>query len=206
MGTNIPNTNLASGEKIVPIDTLLKSISPEKLEDVVVTNAAASRVVNDPLPGPMMDAIVNQELEVMTSKGKVVFRPVVIYDFTIFKKLNSPHYRTMLEANSGEKIENMAIEDEELYEMIYQFTHTCKEIRAALRKGRDYFRELANEEIGDKYNVDDLGNLLKGVAEQIKKGFSTMMAHAAEEDKSSGDVALDKIMAEKKIPPVTSME
>jgi hypothetical protein len=80
MGTNNDN--------IVAIDNLLQSIPKEKLEEAIIKNAATNRVINDPLPGPMIDAIVDQELTVTTSKGNVTFRPVVIYDFTIFKKIN----------------------------------------------------------------------------------------------------------------------
>jgi len=198
MGTTIANVTPPDG--VVPIETVLKSLPPEKLEASVVESAATQRVVSDPLPGPMLDAVANQELDVMTSKGKVTFRPVVIYDFTIFKKLNSPHYRTMLEANSGVKMEEMNIEDEELYEMIYQFTHSCKEIRAVLKKGREHYRELTTEEVGDKYNIQDLGVLLTGVATQIQNGFATMMAHGVDEDKDKD--ALDEL-GEKKSPPVS---
>jgi hypothetical protein len=199
MGTT-PTVDNTSGDKVVPIETVLKSLPQDKIEAAIVENAATLRVTNDPLPGPMLDAVANQELEVITSKGKIVFRPIVIYDFTLFKKLNSPHYRTMLEANSGVKIEEMNIEDEELYEMIYQFTHSCKEIRTLLKKGRENFRELATEEVGDKYNVQDLGVLLQGVATQIQKGFATMMAHGVEADKDKD--ALDEV-GEKKTPSVS---
>jgi hypothetical protein len=181
MGTNIENT--------VPISELYKSVSPEKLEASVITSAATQRVISDPLPGPMLDAVANTEVEVITSKGKVILRPIVIYDFTIFKKINSPHYRTMLEGNSGGSLD---IEDEELYEMIYQFTHTCKEIRTILKKGREYFRDIATEEIADKYNMDDLKVLLDGVAVQVRKSFSTMVGHGPSEEKSSEDDDIKK--------------
>ena len=194
MGT-IPNKSVM-GDGAVSPEVLAKVLPQEKLEEAIVQQAATSRGVADPLPGPMLDAVVNQELEVVTSKGKVVFRPVVVYDFTIFKKINSPHYRTMLEKDNAEELKTMNIEDEELYEMIYQFTHTCKEIRNELKKGREHFREIATEEIGDKYDINDLNILLQGVATQIQKGFSTMMAHGAKEEDENKD-GLDEALKKK---------
>lgn len=196
MGTT--PTVTPTGDKIVPIETLLKAVSPEKMETAIVENAATQRVISDPLPGPMLDAVANPEMDVMTSKGKVTFRPVVVYDFTIFKKINSPHYRTMLERETGVTVDELNIEDEELYEMVYQFTHSCKEIRALLRKGREIFRETAIEAIGDKYDMADLTILLNGVAAQIQKGFSTMMAHGPPEDKNAD--ALDDLDKKKQVP------
>lgn len=194
MGTMSNQTVAPDG--VVSAEMLAKVLPPEKLEEAVVSTAATSRVVADPLPGPMLDAVANTELEVMTSKGKVTFRPVVVYDFTIFKKLNSPHYRTMLERENNAELSAMNIDDEELYEMIYQFTHSCKEIRQVLKQGREQFRELATEEIGDKYDISDLNILLQGVATQIQKGFSTMMAHGAKEEENKD--ALDEADPAKK--------
>ncbi len=173
-------------ENINNVD-ISKILGKEKIEDIVVTSAASKRVVSDPLPGPMLDAVANQECEVKTSKGLVILRPVVMYDFTIFKKINSPHYRTMIEAENEREIELLDIQDEELYEMIYQFTHSCKETRILLKQSRDIFREAAIEEIAEKYEMGDLKSLLEGVAIQIQKGFSTMMAHEPSSDKDTTD-------------------
>lgn len=185
MGTNQDN--------IVSIDKITQALPAKTLEEHVISQQAISRVVSDPLPGPMLDAVANQELEVMTSQGKVILRPVVIYDFTIFKKLNSPHYRTMIEhANKQISAEEINVEDEELYEMIYQFTHTCKEIRQELKKGREQFREIATEEVADKYSMIDLGVLLNGIAQQINKGFATMTPYGTSEKDESGDDVVKK--------------
>lgn len=187
MGTILTNT-----DGTVPIETVLNSVPVNKLEESIVTSAATQRVVSDPLPGPMLDAVANQELEVKTSRGVVTLRPVVVYDFTIFKKLNSPSYRQMIEAtNKDFNQAELNIEDEELYEMIWQFTHTCKEMRAELKKGRDQFRELATNVVADIYSMEDLGKLLEGVATQINKAFGTMQSHGVIEEKGEAD-ELDK--------------
>jgi hypothetical protein len=90
----------------------------------------------------------------------------------------------MLEAGADKKeLESLKIEDEEMYEMIFQFTHSCKEIRSLLKKGRDAFREAAIEDIADKYSMSDLNILLNGVAKQIQKGFVTMVEHDVVENK-----------------------
>ncbi len=188
-------------EKIVPIDEIKKALSPEKLEDSIIQSMATKRVIADPLPGPMLDAVANTDIEVNTSQGKVILRPVVAYDFTIFKKINSPHYKTMIERDTPEGIASITIEDEELYEMIYQFSHPCKHIRELLKKGRDHFREIATEEVGDKYDINDLNLLLTAIATQLQKGFSTMMAHGSKEDATLNDKnadALDVLEADKK--------
>ena len=188
MGT-LPTTD----GQTVSIETVMKSVPQAKLEEAIVSAAATSRVVSDPLPGPMLDAVANQELEIKTSRGVVVLRPVVVYDFTLFKKLNSPHYRTMLEqANSEFKTDELNVEDEELYEMIYQFTHTCKEVRTELKKGREQFREVATAAIADYFNMDDLQVLLEGVATQITKGFATMTAHGVPDKEGEAPDELDK--------------
>jgi predicted DNA-binding protein (UPF0278 family) len=184
MGTNIT----PDGE--VAIERVLTAVPQEKLVDSIVGTVATNRVVSDPLPGPMLNAVANQELEIITSRGKVILRPVVIYDFTIFKKINSPHYRTMLEAaNKDIEETDLKIEDEELYEMIFQFTHSCKEIRAILKKGREYFREVATESIADRYSMPDLEILLNGLAKQIQSGFATMVAHDVETKENDSEIS-----------------
>ncbi len=178
MGTNQENSEAPN---LVPVSKIAEALGPEKFEEALIKGEASKRAAKDPLPGPVFDAVLGQPIEVKTSVDTVDVRPVVAYDFTLFKQLNGPVYRNMIEGAKDAK--DLEWTDEEGYELVYQFTNPCKEIRAALKKGREYFTELALTEIGDKYTIQDITTIIMAIVKQIEVGFSTRVDHDVIEDK-----------------------
>jgi len=171
-------TENLSQEKVVSVSEIEKIIPPEKLEEYRIKSLASKRVANDPLPGPFEDAMGDGDVEVVTSKGKIVVRPVVAYDFTIFKKINSPIFQQMVDVGvSTSGSAELDFDEEDMYELIFQFTRPCKEVRKELKKGREEYREAALAKIADVYGTSDIELIVKVITEQIQKGFSTMVEH-----------------------------
>ena len=50
--------------------------------------------------------------------------------------------------------------DEDVFDIVYQFTNPIKTVRNMLKKGIDAYHEYAMDEIGDKFNVADLQVLI----------------------------------------------
>lgn len=154
-------------------------IPPEKVQEYELRAMAASRAGHDPLPGPLSGAFLDQEIKVLD----VSVRPVVAFDMAMFKKLDSPLYRQMLEPENAASIQ---FTEEEGWEMCFQFTRPCREVRAALAKGREAFRESATQAFGDKYRPQDITKIVDAIAEQIKRVFSTAVAHETGDESEGG--------------------
>jgi hypothetical protein len=172
----------ADQEKIIEGEKyheLLKNTLKSIPTDQVLEVAAISRARNDPLPGPAFDAVSDDGSRIKISTGEIVLvRPAVAYDFVIFKKLNSPIHQMILEASSKEK-DNIAFDfnEESMYELIFQFTRSCKDVRLVLKKGKEYFTEEAMSQIADKFNLDDVRLVVENIIKNIHLSFSSMIAH-----------------------------
>lgn len=141
-----------------------------------VLNEAVARANREPLPGAL-DRAFGPEGEIVVGAFKV--RKVVHADYPILKRLNSPLYRQMLEGSN----EEIKPEHEELFELCYQFTRPCREVRETLNKGREFFREVATQTFGDAPIEDGvLTAVFTAVVEQFTTSMSTMQAHTSKEE------------------------
>jgi hypothetical protein len=159
------------------------------IEDYSIRKLAAERAINEAFPGPLVEAIEAGPIEVITSVGPAFIRPVVLSDHIIGKKLNSPFYRNMVERSiNNEKSNSEDATEEEIIDMIFQFTHTARDTRKVLSKGKEYYHEMAMEEIGDKYQITDLKDLVNAIIQQYSNCFKTAVKHdIRESDEVSGD-------------------
>jgi hypothetical protein len=144
----------------------------------------------EPLPGPLATAFTLDELKVFG----FTLRPVVASDFILLKRLNSPLYRqTFALAEHARQIKAGEIppdaaapatqyDDEECVEMIYQFTRPLAEVRAALQRGREKFRETALTAVTDAIPIaqmDAYPRLVTTVIENFTAAFSTAVQYSA---------------------------
>jgi len=172
-------------------ELLKNAISPEDKEKIQLKELAAGRAMADPLPGAAYDAMLAEDIEVETTIGKVNVRPNVAYDWVIFKQINSPVYNLTLESGMPKEIrEEVDFKEQQAFELIYQFTHSCKEIRNLLRKGNGnieisnnkdekyaVFREEVLNTTADKYSVFDIKPLINAVMQQILKSSSSALEY-----------------------------
>lgn len=150
--------------------------------------AATRRANAEPLPGPLATAFNADELQALGIK----LRPVVASDFILLKKLNSPLYRRTFElaeharqVKAGELAADAPppqtnFDEEECVEMIYQFSIPLPQARAELKRGREFFREQAQQAITDHAPVDALPRLVEAVVANFTAAFSTAVQYSGE--------------------------
>src|SRR5262245_61372245 len=95
-------------------------IGPQ-VQEALLRGEASKRAVSDPLPGPLVDAFAPLSLSVEGTDLKV--RPLVAYDWALFKLIKSPIYLQMLEVmQSGENAKMVEPTDQEVWDAIYILT------------------------------------------------------------------------------------
>jgi hypothetical protein len=159
--------------------------------------SAATRQANaEPFPGPLAAAFVAEPPAV----AGLELRPIVAGDFILFRKLDSPLYRRTFQIAehqrqiaAGEVPENTAppetkFDEEECVEMIYQLSVPIATARAALKKGRDAFRETALAAVTDRVPVTAFPELVAAVVSHFTAAFSTAVRYESPEDESKETV------------------
>lgn len=180
-------------------DRIIAAMNPDKIiaenkpktEEAIMESLSNERASREPLPGPAEFIFNNDPLTVKTSIGEVVIRPMKAYDINIFKLINSPFYRVIMnDIENGQS--SMFTTEEESYELIYQFTHPCKDVYQLFKRGPEVFRDVVIEEVAFVYNPQDAALLVEKIMSHI---FQVNMARtnfdvAAQE--TSGGETLDK--------------
>lgn len=101
---------------------------------------ARQAAAGDPLPGPLLDAFFPAAMKV----AGLELRPVVAYDLTFLKKIDSPLYRYLLELEKPlEERKVVAFEDDDIWEILFVLTRPPAEVARVLRQGREVFRAEA---------------------------------------------------------------
>lgn len=140
---------------------------------------ARRRAAADPLPGALNDAFLQDAIQIGPN---IYVRRVVASDWLVFKWLNSPIFQAMLELQKDEKLrEEVQFTEQEQYEMAWQFTHTPKQVRALMAKGRDKFREEC-QEFADELDFALLPAAIEALVRQIIRSFSTSQQYGEEGD------------------------
>ena len=172
----MPEINSAPKMTVEDANKILTSLDPQKIldankdkiEEAVMESAANERASREPLPGPAGDIFETEPLVVKTSQGDVTIRPMVAYDINCFSKINSPFYRILMgDTKTMKDTNNLFTTEEESYELVYQFTHPCKEIYKLLKQGLDVFKDKVMEEIAFKYNPVDAAKLVEAIMSHI---------------------------------------
>ena len=149
------------------IQDALEATKP-KIEEAVMHSLSNERASREPLPSVAETLFDNNPLTVKTSIGEVVIRPMVAYDINIFKLINSPFYRIMLGDKTNENDPNQLFaDDEESYELIYQFTHSPKETYKLFKNGKEVYKDKVIEEVACVYNPSDAALLVEQIMQHI---------------------------------------
>jgi len=164
---------------------------PPQLE--TIESMAAKRAEANPLPGALGDAFLSGPIAIA---GHEV-RKLVASDYVIFKFLDSPILRQLLElSKSPDKQEAVAFSDEEEWEMCWQFIHNPKECRELMKRGREQFRELCAVEIGDSFSPEETKLIVLAISEQVRRNGDTAVKFVADA-KEKGEITFFRE------PPVT---
>ena len=85
--------------------------------------------------------------------------------------------------------------DEDVFDVVYQFTHPVKDVRKLVNKGADFYHETAMAEIGDEFSLLDIGPLIEGFQKIVLGSTSTMVQHEVPESTSVDDKGKEKTVA-----------
>ncbi len=170
--------------------TAVDLLGEEKVLRHNLITAATSRANGDPLPGPLAAAFCEGAIRIGSS-GLLV-RKVVANDWVIFKKVNSPMLRLIEELNQAAgKLDHpapdVAMTDEEEFELCYQFTRPISEVRSVLNQGLEKFKNAALVSIGDLHSDIVVKLITAAIVEQIKRAWQTANQYAGEM-KEDGEV------------------
>jgi hypothetical protein len=141
----------------------------------VLTEEARKRAAATPFPGPLADAFLHDAIQV---DDHLFVRRIVASDWKILQALDSPICKQMLEFQKDEKLrEPVPFTDEEEWEMCWQFTHSPKECRELMAKGRAAFREAAIE-YGDTLTMPQSKLVIGAIGRQITNSWLTCIKYA----------------------------
>ena len=147
----------------------------------------APAAAGEPLPGPMLEAA--------TANGEDVagfhVRETTAFDMAIFKLLNSPVYRQMIEfAEKGyEKAGDVRPTDEEAWDLCYVLTRPSKQVGEALRDVRLATYKVRAELAKPEPSLEALENLNAAVI-LAKAAFSEKAAETIAMNANQGQVWL----------------
>lgn len=155
-----------------------KSMTPPGITDEQwVRHEAKQQAVREAssevLPGPLNDVIGVARHDV----GGLRVRPLVHYDYVILKRINSPLYLRAIEASKGDATAGTECSDEDGYEMVFLFTRPVLEAKAALERGRDFFRDAAIEKIGCVLTGPQVVKLVGLCVEEFIRSASTSIEY-----------------------------
>lgn len=153
----------------------------ERATQLIQGNAAAAA---DPLPGPLLDAYLPEPFQA----AGLELRPVVPSDIAMLKRLKSPLIELMKQSAAAHALPDsgaapepkVEFGDEEVWELVYLWTHAPRENRALLAKGAPAFREAAMAMAdGLPMAVATQGReIMNAIVGNYLRAFSTRLAHA----------------------------
>ena len=132
-----------------------------------------------PLPGPLLEAWLPSTLIAAGFK----LRPVVAADWPILQRINSPLLTEMAKLQKPEADrEPVRYEDEEIWDLVYLWTVTPREARAALAPGLHSWRETVMSTTADVLPagiVAEKKAILAAIAANLMRALSTSVSHGA---------------------------
>lgn len=165
-----PKMTQADADKVlsaIPINKIIAEAKP-KMENAILESMANERAAKEPLPQSAKFVFNREPLIVETSIGKVTIRPMVSYDVNIFQIIDSPIYKMILgDSPETTNANQLFTSQEEAYELIYQFTHPCKDTYNLFKQNKMAFKDKVMEEVAFIYSLDDSTKLLNAIMEHI---------------------------------------
>ena len=153
----------------------------EQVEQVL-TEEARKRAAATPFPGPLADAFLHDAIQV---DDQLFVRRIVASDWKILQWLDSPICKQMLEFQKEEKLRDpVPFTDEEEWEMAWQFTHSPKECRELMAKGREVFRAAAIE-FGDTLTMPQSKLVINAIGRHITNSWMTCIKYVPKDSSAT---------------------
>jgi hypothetical protein len=145
---------------------------------------ASERAAADPTPGPLAQVFQNGDIQV----GDFMVRKLYPVDLAIFKILDSPIHKMMLEAQKPTEIQD-AVEttNEDEWCLVLQFTMPAIEAYKLAKRGKQAFEDEAVQRVGVDMPLVKPAQIIAAIIEQIGRAFKTRVNYEAEQEASNGD-------------------
>lgn len=169
-------------------------VSPADFPPGYVERAAAAvkgghEAASDPLPGPLLAAFLPESLRAAGFE----LRPVVASDWAVLKRIQSPLLTELKRASLLKEHPELATEkttfsEEEMWELLYLWTHSPRESRALLAKGPEAYREAAMQ-VADKLSprvINEAQAIVDALFGNLLRSLSTQVGHAPAGDDGPG--------------------
>ena len=135
---------------------------------------ANERAQREPLPAATQYALNGDdeiELEMLNIETKVTeivkVRKMRAIDITIFKLIKSPLYSLLMgDVNDVELSNKLKLDEESMYDLVYQFITPPREVYKLAKKDMDAYHNAAIE-LGMKYSVNDVVKVIDAVINYI---------------------------------------
>lgn len=166
---NNPNTQITKEQHEAMLAALPKDLiakSNVELKDKMVTAMSSDRAAREPLPDKTVNALFIESDKVTLTNGKTLsIRPLVASDILIFKLTNSPFYKlTMGDLNNAEEAKSHFVEEQTMFNLIFQFTNEVKHVRKLAQAGK---LEEASCEFADTIPPTDMLKLMTAIWRQV---------------------------------------
>lgn len=146
----------------------------EKVKEETLKRMANERAQREPLPAATQYALNGDdeiELEMLNIETKVTeivkVRKMRAIDITIFKLIKSPLYSLLMgDVNDVELSNKLKLDEESMYDLVYQFITPPREVYKLAKKDMDAYHNAAIE-LGMKYSVNDVVKVIEAVINYI---------------------------------------
>jgi hypothetical protein len=140
----------------------------EKMANAIDESMANERASKEPIPLTTEGIFTDNELMVNTSVGIIKVRKMKAIDISIFKLTDSPFYKVIM-GDVGDKnsINSIFPEEETIFALIYQFTHSAKEVYQLVKKSKEEYHNMVMETVGFIYEPSDIILLMSEIIKHI---------------------------------------
>jgi hypothetical protein len=148
---------------------------------------AGDRAAADALPGPLIHIFEDGSIEAGGQKVRKLFA----IDEAIFKIIDSPIYKMMLESAKPKAAqEPVDCSDEDEWMLVLQFITPPIEAYKFAKQGKKAFEEAAILKASNMGMIE-IKQVIQAIMEQITRAFGTKLNYAADES-AEGEKSLQK--------------
>ena len=127
-----------------------------------------------PLPGALGEAFAGGQ----AGFGDVSFRPVVLGDFMVLRRLGNPMYE-WLHHMDEEHLSKLQFDFEQLMEVVYLFRIPAEEADKLARSGKEKFREAAMDQDLVNIPLGNMNEIAAAIMTNFARSVSTTVGHRA---------------------------
>ncbi len=159
-----------------------------------ITKVATERALQDPVPGPSIEAFNDGMVDVTLANGKkVTIRPIVPADMITFKRINSPVYQLMLDSAMEPAMRGeIKFLEEDIFQFIYMFLKPASYSRQLACKDIEKYKEEAITEVGENMLPSDIALIQSVVIKQVFNANRTKVEFDVEKKKDNTEAVKEE--------------